>query len=138
MSGKFYGIYSRCPKLNIPSRFIVSEDYTFKVSYLLLARIEFPNLNSTQGIGISSTEINPKRLVAQPIPSFAYIWSVNRGNAAPSMYLNSPFAASALAAVKARYVSTRYIATAAIQVSLYALIFVFGWGGEVELTNEDA
>jgi hypothetical protein len=43
--------------------------YAFNVSYELLARIECPNLNSTQGIGIMATVINARRLVAQPIPS---------------------------------------------------------------------
>ena len=56
--------------------------------------------------------MNAKRLVAQLIPSLSYICIVNRGNAAPKMYLSNPLAATALALVMAWYVSTKYIATA--------------------------
>lgn len=42
------------------------------VSYLLLARIRGPHLNSTHGIGSMATEMKPSRLVAQWIPNRSY------------------------------------------------------------------
>jgi hypothetical protein len=88
------------PLLSNPGN-ISLQAYTFSVSYLLLARIGFPNLKSNQGIGINTTVIKAKRLVAQPIPSFSYICNVNKGNTAPNVYLKNPFPANALALVVA-------------------------------------
>lgn len=43
------------------------------VSYLLLALIRLPNLNSTHGTGSNATAMNPSRELAQPIPRRSYI-----------------------------------------------------------------
>jgi hypothetical protein len=58
-------------------------------------------LNNTHGIGNSATVTNANKLVAQAIPRFVYIWRVNRGNTPPKVYLNNPFAATALAPLRA-------------------------------------
>ena len=69
-------------------------------AYSLLALIFGPNLYSTHGTGSKATVTNPKRLVAQPIPSLLYICIVNNGKTAPSVYLNMPLAAAADAPAK--------------------------------------
>lgn len=54
-----------------------------------------PYLNNSQGIGISGSDRKANTLPAQFTPSFSYIWMVNKGNTAPSIYRSMPFAASA-------------------------------------------
>jgi hypothetical protein len=87
-------------------------------------------LNNTHGIGINKIVTNPKRDVAHGMLRRVYtatvqrhsysctltsktsldlLCSVKRGNAAPRIYLNNPFAAIADAPLSAWYVSTRYI-----------------------------
>ena len=47
------------------------------------------------GTHIIATEMNPRRLVAQPIPSPSYIWKVKSGKTAPTVYRMRPLAAMA-------------------------------------------
>lgn len=42
------------------------------VSYLLFALILGPYLKRTHGMGINAIETNPRRLLAQSMPSFSY------------------------------------------------------------------
>ena len=75
----------------------------------LLARREGPNLYSTNGMGKRANPINARRLVAQAMPSFSYIWIVNKGNPAPKAYRRRPFAATAEALYIAPYVSSKKV-----------------------------
>lgn len=54
-----------------------------------------PNLNRSHGIGSKRIERKANKLPAQWTPRFSYIWKVNSGNMAPSVYRNIPFAARA-------------------------------------------
>ena len=56
------------------------------------------------------TQIRPRRPVAHSMVSFSYICTVNSGNAAPSVYLRSPFAAIADAPLSGPYISRKYTA----------------------------
>ena len=101
------------------------------VSKLLFCRIWWPYLKRTQGIGNMANDRKPRRLVAQSMPRRLYTASlnqhelqlifvawqirwgyslckVNNGNAAPEIYLTSPFAANAEAPFSGPYTSTKY------------------------------
>lgn len=94
-----------------------------------MARIRGPQYFSTQGIGMSASETNPYKEVAQSTPRFVYtgtrgvsgrysqqtrdginiLWTVNSGNAIASTYLSNPSAAIADAATSAGYTSKMYM-----------------------------
>lgn len=57
--------------------------------YWLCARIRLPYLYNTHGTGTNTTEMNPNKLLAHPVPKDENSCTVNRGKAPPKAYLNN-------------------------------------------------
>ncbi len=73
--------------------------YKDAADHLLFARILRPNVNNTNGMGISRTAKKPRTLDAHSVPSLPNMVPANKGNTPANALLRNVFAATALADV---------------------------------------